>query len=133
MFRSRYPAVRCTQASLTSSNTTKSLLTSTANNGYNEIQRICGEGEIQLYGYYVFSVRCWGSFVPLLFISCTPVVHLLYPCCSSYMLLLCISSTSCTSHALFKFLYSSSAFHLISRCPVEAHSCPSFVPISLMK
>ena len=62
--------------------------------------------------YYVFSVRCRASVVPLLFISCTSAVHLLSPCCSSHVLLFYLSSTSCTSLALFKFLYSSPAFHL---------------------
>ena len=55
--------------------------------------------------HYVFSVRCRASVVPLLFIPCTSVVHLLSPCGSSHVLLLCNSSTSCISISLFKFLY----------------------------
>ena len=62
--------------------------------------------------YHVFLVQCRASVVPLLFISCISAVHLLYPYCSSHVLLFCLSSTSSTSLALFKFLYSSSAFRL---------------------
>ena len=51
----------------------------------------------KLFWYYVFSVRCRASVVP---------------CCSSHVLLFCLSSTSCTSLALFKLLYSSPAFLL---------------------
>ena len=67
----------------------------------------------------------------------TSAVHLLSPCCSSHVVVFCLSSTSCASFAHFKFLYSSSAFHLwtlrrSSRGPMEAHSCPSFNPLSLI-
>ena len=57
---------------------------------------------------------CCTAVVPLLFILCTSVVHLLSLCCSSHVLLFCLSSTSCTSLVLFKFIYTSSAFHLRS-------------------
>ena len=56
--------------------------------------------------YYVFSVRCRASVVPLLYPCCSShvphVVHLLYPCCSSHVLLFCLSCTSCTYLALFR-------------------------------
>ena len=72
----------------------------------------CGWWVVCTYLNYVFSVRCRASDVPLLFIWCTSVVHLLSPCCSFNVLLFCPTSTSCTSLALFKIIHSSSAFHL---------------------
>ena len=71
---------------------------------YNNICKTCR--------YDVFSVRCRAFVVPLLFISCTPAVHHLSPCCSPYLLLLRLSSSSCSSFVLLKLPYSSSAFHL---------------------
>ena len=64
------------------------------------------------FWYYVFSVQCRDSVVPQLFIPCTSGEHLLSPCCSSHVLLFCLSSISHTSLALLKLLYSSPPSHL---------------------
>ena len=86
--------------------------------------------------YYVFSFRCRESVVHLLFISCTPAVHLMSPCCSSYLLLLCLLSASCSSFVLSKLLFSSSAFHLMtlgrSQDALERHTpVPLFFLLAL--
>ena len=65
---------------------------------------------------------CCTSFVPLLFLSCTPVLPLYY--------LLYLSG----SFKVPLFLsFSPEGIEEILRCPIEAHSCPSFVPLSFIK
>ena len=76
-----------------------------------------------LYLCYSSLVPLLYIFCPLLFLSCAPALpleYLLYLSCSfkAPPLFLCLSPED---------------IEKISRCPIEAHSCPSFVPLRLIK
>ena len=85
------------------------------------VQGLCFTSVVPLLFHLMF--LCCTSFVPLLFLSCAPVLplqYLLYLSCSFQvpLLFLCLSPEDIGK---------------ISRCPIEAHSCPSFVSFSLIK